>query len=64
MQTIKTMTPERAEQIKAREIDFSDIPEVTDLEGFSFRNKKMNKVVSVTLEMDNFEWLTSKGISC
>ena len=37
MNNKKTLTAERVAEIKAREIDFSDIPEITDFTGFQPR---------------------------
>ena len=58
----KTLDEERIKELKAREIDLSDIPEVKDFSSFQFRNwKPAKKAISFRIDMDNLEWLKQNG---
>lgn len=55
-----TLTPERVAEIKARPIDFSDIPELTreDFARGYFRNQRpRKKFVTVRIDKDILSWL-------
>ncbi len=58
------LTVERIDEIKAREIDFSDIPELTeeDFKRGSFRNfKPRKKQITTNIDVDNLAWLKEAG---
>ncbi len=64
MITSKTLTPERIAEIKARQIDYTDIPklEKEDFEAGHFKNwKPAKKAISVRIDYDNLAWLKQKG---
>lgn len=54
-------TAERVAELR-KNIDLSDIPEITDLTGFQLKNwKPIKKPVSFRIDLDNLAWLKSKG---
>lgn len=64
MNTAKTLTDKEIAALKKRQIDFSDIPELTDLEAKelypkNWRPKK--KAVSARIDMDTIDWLKTPG---
>lgn len=64
MNTAKTLTDKEIAALKKRQIDFSDIPELTDLEAKelypkNWRPKK--KAVSARIDMDIIDWLKTPG---
>lgn len=64
MKKITKLTPELVERIKAKGIDLSDIPELTEAQAKDLypRNwKPVKKAITIRIDMDNLEWLQSKG---
>ncbi len=62
----KTLTAERIAAIKERDIDVSDIPELTkaDFATGHFRNwKSAKKAISLRIDLDNLEWLKQKRMN-
>ena len=58
----KSFTPERIAELR-KNIDFSDIPEITDFSGFHLRNwKPAKKAISFRIDLDNLEWIQSQGV--
>ncbi len=54
-------TAERIKELREN-IDFSDVPEITDMTGFNLRNyKPVKKAISFRIELDNLDWLKRKG---
>lgn len=57
----ETFTVEKIEELR-KNIDFSDIPELTSMEGFVLKNfKPRKKLISLRIDLDNLAWLQSKG---
>ena len=53
---------ERVEELR-KNIDFSDIPEITDFSTGHLRNwKPEKKAVSFRIDLDNLAWLQSVGV--
>lgn len=64
MSSVKSLTAKDVTKLKERQIDFSDIPELTDsqiqeLYPKNWRPKK--QAVSVRIDMDTIEWLKEPG---
>lgn len=58
---VNNFTTERVEELR-KNIDFSDIPEVTDFSGGEFKNwKPVKKSISLRIDLDNLEWLKQGG---
>ena len=60
MKTEDILTIEKANEIKKRGIDFSDIPEMTETEALELypRNwRPVKKAISVRIDSDTLEWL-------
>ena len=58
---VNNFTPERITEIR-KNIDLSDIPEITDLSGGEFKNwKPIKKAISLRIDLDNLEWLKQGG---
>ncbi len=50
-------TAERVKELREN-IDFSDVPEITDKTGFNLKNyKPFKKAISFRIELDNLDWL-------
>ncbi len=57
----ETFTAEKIEELR-KNIDFSDIPELTSMEGFVLKNfKPRKKLISLRIDLANLAWLQSKG---
>ena len=57
----ETFTAEQIEELR-KNIDFSDIPELTSMEGFVLKNyKPRKKLISLRIDLANLAWLQSKG---
>jgi uncharacterized protein (DUF4415 family) len=55
-------TPERIAELR-KNIDFSDIPEIKDFSKGHLRNwKPAKKAISFRIDLDNLEWIQSKGV--
>lgn len=64
MSTAKTLTVEEITELKKKNIDFSDIPEITDEQAKELypKNWKPRKLaVSARIDMDTLEWLKEPG---
>ena len=64
MNTVKTLTDKDITALKERPIDFSDIPELTDLQAKELypKNWRPRKVaVSARIDMDTIDWLKTPG---
>lgn len=64
MNTLNTLTPEKIAEIKAKTINYSDIPklEKEDFEHGHFKNwKPVKKAVSIRIDNDNLTLLKQKG---
>ena len=64
MNNRKTLTAERVAEIKAREIDLSDIPELTesDFARGNFRNfRPCKKQITTNIDIDTLAWLKEAG---
>lgn len=64
MSTAKTLTVEEITELKKKNIDFSDIPEMTDEQAKELypKNWKPRKLaVSARIDMDTLEWLKEPG---
>lgn len=64
MSSVKSLTAKDVKNLKERQIDFSDIPELTDsqiqeLYPKNWRPKK--QAVSARIDMDTIEWLKEPG---
>jgi len=64
MSSVKSLTAKDVTKLKERQIDFSDIPELTDsqiqeLYPKNWRPKK--QAVSARIDMDTIEWLKEPG---
>ena len=60
MNTADVLTVEKANEIRNKGIDFSDIPEMTEDEALELypRNwRPMKKAISVRIDYDTLEWL-------
>lgn len=60
----KTLSAERIKELQNRPIDLSDIPEVSDSmwESGHYRNwKPAKKAISLRIDLDNYEWLKTRG---
>ncbi len=54
-------TAKRVKELRDN-IDFSDVPEITDMTGFNLKNyKPVKKAISFRIELDNLDWLKIKG---
>lgn len=65
MSTAKTLTVEEITELKKKNIDFSDIPEMTDEQAKELypKNWKPRKLaVSARIDMDTLEWLKEPGV--
>lgn len=55
-------TPKRIAELR-KNIDFSDIPEIKDFSKGHLRNwKPAKKAISFRIDLDNLEWIQSKGV--
>lgn len=64
MASRRTFSDKRIEELKARPIDLSDIPEVTEEMWKTGRLKNWKpakKPVTVRLDLDNLEWLKGRN---
>lgn len=64
MSTAKTLTVEEITELKKKNIDFSDILEITDEQAKELypKNWKPRKLaVSARIDMDTLEWLKEPG---
>lgn len=60
MSTTNILTAEKIAKLKERDIDFSDIPEMTELEAIELypRNwRPVKQAISVRIDSDILEWL-------
>jgi len=58
--TANVLTPEKVAELKKRELDFSDIPEMTEAEALELypRNwKPVKQAISIRVDNDTLEWL-------
>ncbi|NLK47021.1 MAG: BrnA antitoxin family protein [Treponema sp.] len=59
---VNSFTDERVAELR-KNIDFSDIPEITDFSSGHLRNwKPAKKAISFRIDLDNLEWLQSEGV--
>ena len=59
---VNDFSRERVEELR-KNIDFSDIPEITDFSNFRPRNwRPAKKAVSFRIDLDNLSWLQSCGV--
>lgn len=57
----RDFTTDRVEKLREN-IDLSDLPEVSDMTGFSLRNyKPVKKTISIRIDLDNLMWLKRKN---
>lgn len=64
MTSAKKLTAKEIEELKQRQIDFSDIPEITDsqIEELYPKNWRPRKqAISARIDMDTIEWLKEPG---
>ncbi len=64
MNTAKKLTESEIENLKNREIDFSDIPEITDeeiTELYPKNWKPKKQAISARIDSDTIEWLQEPG---
>ena len=64
MTSAKKLTAKEIEKLKQRQIDFSDIPEITDsqIEELYPKNWRPRKqAISARIDMDTIEWLKEPG---
>jgi len=64
MNTAKTLTDSEIAALKKRPIDFSDIPELTDLQAMELYSKNWKprkQPVSARIDMDILDWLKTPG---
>jgi uncharacterized protein (DUF4415 family) len=58
---VNNFTAERVAELR-KNIDLSDIPEVTDFSQGHLRNwKPQKKAISLRIDLDNLEWLKKDG---
>ncbi len=61
--TVEKLTAEKVAEIRAKGINFDDIPEIKDFSNGHLRNwKPAKKPVSFRIDLDNLQWLQSVGI--
>lgn len=63
--TVEKLTAEKVAEIRAKGINFDDIPELTE-EDFARGHfkywKPVKKSITVRIDLDNLQWLQSEGI--
>lgn len=59
---VNNFTAERVAELR-KNIDLSDIPEVTDFSQGHLRNwKPLKKSITIRIDLDNLSWLQSDGV--